>query len=59
MFTPEERDRLRSDLLEHAASDPHISGAAITGSAATGHEDRWSDIDLAFGVSVNHIIYGC
>jgi hypothetical protein len=51
MFTPEERDRLRSDLLEHAASDPHINGAAITGSAATGHEDRWSDIDLAFGVS--------
>jgi hypothetical protein len=51
MFTPEERDRLRSDLLEHARSDPRISGAAITGSAAAGREDRWSDIDLAFGVS--------
>ncbi|HXP83166.1 MAG TPA: hypothetical protein VN841_00510 [Bryobacteraceae bacterium] len=50
MFTPEERARLRSGLLEHAASDPRISGAAITGSAAADREDRWSDIDLAFGV---------
>jgi hypothetical protein len=50
MFTTEERARLRSDLLEYAASDRRISGAAITGSAAAGREDRWSDIDLAFGV---------
>ena len=50
MFTPEERDRLRSDLLEHATTDRRISVAAITGSAAAGREDRWSDIDLAFGV---------
>lgn len=49
-FSPEERDRLRSGLLEHAALDRRISGAAITGSAAAGREDRWSDIDLAFGV---------
>ena len=51
MFTPEERARLRSSLLEHAAADPRITGAAITGSAAAGSEDRWSDIDLAFAVS--------
>lgn len=50
MFTPEERARLRSDLLEYAASDRRISGAAITGSAAAEREDQWSDIDLAFGV---------
>jgi hypothetical protein len=50
MFTPEERSRLRSDLLDHAANDQRISGAAITGSAAGGSEDLWSDIDLAFGV---------
>jgi hypothetical protein len=50
MFTPEERERLRSSLLEYAASDRRISGAAITGSAAAGREDRWSDIDLAFGL---------
>jgi len=50
MFTPEERDRLRSDLLRFATGDGRISGAAITGSAAVEREDRWSDIDLAFGV---------
>jgi len=51
MFTSEERDRLRSDLLDYAARDQRITGAAITGSAAAAREDRWSDIDLAFGVS--------
>ncbi|HYW41379.1 MAG TPA: hypothetical protein VE959_00900 [Bryobacteraceae bacterium] len=51
MYTPEERDRLRSELLERAAGDRRIGGAAITGSAAAGLEDRWSDIDLAFGVN--------
>jgi hypothetical protein len=50
MFTPEERARLRSDLLERAAGDRRIVGAAITGSAAAEREDRWSDVDLAFGV---------
>jgi hypothetical protein len=51
MFTLEERNRLRTGLLEYASKDPRISGAAITGSAAAAREDRWSDIDLAFGVS--------
>jgi hypothetical protein len=50
MFTADERERLRSGLLERAAKDQRISGAAITGSAAASREDRWSDIDLAFGV---------
>jgi hypothetical protein len=51
LFTAEERARVRSELLAHARKDCRISGAAITGSAAVGGEDRWSDIDLAFGVS--------
>lgn len=51
LFTPERRNELRASLLEFAARDRRISGAAITGSAATGSEDRWSDIDLAFGVA--------
>jgi hypothetical protein len=50
MFTPEERSRLRQDLLDYASRDGRISGAAITGSAAADSEDQWSDIDLAFGV---------
>ncbi|MGA7415267.1 MAG: hypothetical protein WBW33_32645 [Bryobacteraceae bacterium] len=52
MFTAEERDCLRAGLLENAAKDERITGAAVTGSAADSHEDQWSDIDLAFGVSV-------
>jgi|SRR5579883_392073 len=51
MFTPEHRKRLRSELLARAAADARISGAAITGSAAIGREDRWSDVDLAFGIA--------
>ena len=50
MFTSEERTRLRTYLLEAAARDRRITGGAITGSASQGREDRWSDIDLAFGV---------
>ena len=50
MFMPEERARLRSQLINRAAGDGRLSGAAITGSAAADREDAWSDIDLAFGV---------
>src|SRR5690242_9286013 len=51
MFTQDERAQLRAELLDAAARDPRLSGAAITGSAAAGNEDEWSDIDLAFGVA--------
>lgn len=50
VYTPDDRERLRSELIAAARADPRIIGAAITGSAAVGLEDRWSDIDLAFGV---------
>ncbi len=50
LFTPAERVQLRADLLRHASTDARITGGAITGSAALDAEDRWSDIDLAFGV---------
>lgn len=50
MFTPEQRERLRDELVDAARADERISGVAITGSAAREALDRWSDIDLAFGV---------
>jgi predicted nucleotidyltransferase len=50
VYTPEERERLREELVAAARADQRISGAAITGSVAHGAGDRWSDIDLAFGV---------
>src|SRR5215469_14440022 len=51
MFTPERRTQLRDQLLRDAAGDRRIGGAALTGSVAEGREDRWSDVDLAFGVA--------
>jgi Nucleotidyltransferase domain len=51
VFTPEERERLREELIAAAKADERISGVAVTGSAARGAVDRWSDIDLAFGVA--------
>jgi hypothetical protein len=50
-FTVEDRNKLKASLLELAKQDARLTGAAITGSAADGREDRWSDIDLAFGVT--------
>jgi hypothetical protein len=51
MFTPEERSRIRDALISLARTDARITGAALTGSLALGTEDRWSDIDLAFGIA--------
>jgi hypothetical protein len=51
VFTPADRDRLRETLISAARADERITGAALTGSASLGAEDRWSDIDLALGVA--------
>jgi hypothetical protein len=51
MFTIEERERLRDELVAAAKADGRIIGAALTGSAAASAEDEWSDIDLAFGLA--------
>ena len=50
VFTAAERDALRDELLERARADERIVAAAVTGSAAVGEADEWSDIDLYFGV---------
>jgi hypothetical protein len=51
MFTAEERDELRATLIAAARADARISGAALLGSGAKGATDRWSDVDLAFGLA--------
>src|SRR5947209_2935974 len=51
MFTAEERNDVRDRLLRLARDDGRVTGAAITGSGGGGTEDRWSDIDLFFGVA--------
>ena len=50
MFTVEERDRIRERILETARADRRIVAGAVIGSAAHGPGDRWSDLDLGFGV---------
>ena len=50
MFTVQRRDQVRAELLARARADERVVGAARTGSAARGAEDRWSDIDLFLGV---------
>jgi hypothetical protein len=49
-YSTQERQQVREKLVAAARSDPRITGVALTGSASVGREDRWSDIDLAFGV---------
>jgi hypothetical protein len=50
MFRIEERDRARDHVLEMAASDQRVVAAAVIGSLAY-DGDRWSDLDLTFGVA--------
>jgi hypothetical protein len=50
VFTVDERNRIRDRILELANSDERIVAGAVVGSLATGEGDRWSDLDLNFGV---------
>lgn len=51
LFTPDEREWLRSELVSQLQRDHRIRAAAHTGSGALGRLDRWSDIDLALCVA--------
>jgi hypothetical protein len=50
MFTPEERERVQQRLLAIARADRRIVAGALIGAGAQGRGDRWSDLDLGFGV---------
>jgi hypothetical protein len=52
MFSVEERDRVRDGILELARADTRIVAGAMIGSLAAGTGDRWSDLDLGFGLAV-------
>jgi predicted nucleotidyltransferase len=47
VFTSDDRSKLRDALVAQARSDESVTGAALVGSAATGLEDEWSDVDPA------------
>jgi predicted nucleotidyltransferase len=45
------RNRVRDHVLGLAESDSRVVAAAVIGSLAKGDGDRWSDLDLTFGVA--------
>ena len=51
MFTVEYRAQVRDALIEKAREDPRVESAAAVGGSAQGDGDRWSDLDLTFGVA--------
>jgi len=53
IFTPEDREHLRAELVADAQRDPNLSAAAHTGSMASSRLDRWSDVDLALRLTPN------
>jgi len=50
-FTVEERERIQSHILDLARADERVVAGAIVGSRANGGGDRWSDLDLTFGLA--------
>lgn len=51
MFAAEERNTVRDRIITLGQSDPRVTAGAITGSAAAGTADAWSDVDVAFGIA--------
>jgi predicted nucleotidyltransferase len=51
VFSIEQRDRVHDRLVEMAREDPRVVAAAVVGSRARGAGDRWSDVDLTFGLA--------
>lgn len=50
MFTVEQRDALRDRVLRLAEADERVAAGAAVGSLALGDGDRYSDLDLTFGI---------
>jgi len=51
VFTVEQRDALREHLLRLAKEDEHVVAGAAVGSLAVDGGDRFSDLDLTFGIA--------
>jgi hypothetical protein len=57
LFTPEVRNQIQARLLEIAHADSRIVAGALIGSLAKTAGDKWSDLDLTFGVVAGTNIY--
>ncbi len=51
MFTVEQRDALREHVLQLAEEDERVVAGAAVGSLAVDGGDRFSDLDLTFGIA--------
>jgi hypothetical protein len=51
VFTVQERDTVRDHVLELARNDSRVVAGAEVGSLALRGGDRWSDLDLTFGIT--------
>jgi hypothetical protein len=51
MFSIDDRNRVRDHVLERARADVRVVAGAVVGSLANSEGDRWSDLDLTFGVA--------
>jgi len=51
VFTVEQRDALRARMLRLAEEDERVVAGAAVGSLAVGIGDRFSDLDLTFGIA--------
>lgn len=58
MFTTNFRNQVQEHVLHMAASDPRITAGAVVGSLALSDGDRWSDLDLTFGVADEFALTG-
>ena len=54
MFTVEQRDALRERVLRLGEEDERVIAGAVVGSLAVDGGDRFSDVDLTFGIA-NHV----
>lgn len=57
MFSINDRDQVRDFTLQLAESDSRVVAGAMIGSLALGEGDRWSDLDLTFGVADDFSIF--
>ena len=56
MFTVRERERVRDRIMQLSKSDSRLVTGVLIGSTAVGGGDRWSDLDLTFGLADNAVL---